>query len=65
VFVVGKIQAGYVRYLKLWKSIAPGIGGTASVSIVPDGLASRYSGRLAPGFGVFFTLRPSRHEMSH
>ena len=61
VFLVGKLQAGYVRYFQPWKGIAPGIGGTASVSVVPDALAPRYSGRLAPGFGVFFTVRPSRH----
>jgi hypothetical protein len=63
VFVVGKLQAGYVRYFGAWKGIVPGIGGTASASFVPPALAVRYSGRVAPGFGVFFTVRPSRHAM--
>jgi hypothetical protein len=63
VFPVGKLQAGYVRYFRAWKSIVTGIGATASASIVPESLALRYSGRVAPGFGVFLTIRPSRHEM--
>lgn len=63
VFPVGKAQAGYVRYLNSWKGMSPGIGGMASLSLVPSGLASRYGGRIAPGFGVFFSLRPSRHSM--
>ena len=62
VFGVGKIQAGYVRYFDAWRGIVPGIGGTASVSIVPSALAPRYSGRVAPGFGMFVTVRPARHR---
>jgi hypothetical protein len=63
VFVVGRLQAGYVRYFNAWKGIVSGLGGTASLNIVPSALAPRYSGRVAPGFGVFFTVRPSRHTM--
>jgi hypothetical protein len=63
VFGVGKVQAGYVRYFDAWKGMVSGIGGTASVSILPEALAPRYSGRLAPGFGVFVTVRPTRHAM--
>ena len=63
VFGVGKVQAGYVRCFKAWKGMVPGIGGTASVSIVPEVLAPRYSGRLAPGFGVFVTVRSARHAL--
>ena len=63
VFGVGKLQAGYVRYFGPWKGVVSGIGGTTSLSIVPPALASHYSGRAAPGFGVFFTVRPSRHSM--
>ena len=64
VFGVGKVQAGYVRYFSARKGVALGIGGTASVSLVPPALATRYSGRAAPGFGVFVTVRPARHAMS-
>jgi hypothetical protein len=63
VFTVGKLQAGYVRSLNAWKGIVAGVGATASVSLVPDALASRYAGNAAPGFGVFVTVRPSRHIM--
>ena len=63
VFGVAKVQAGYVRYFNPWKGMVPGVGGTISVSIVPPELAPRYSGRLAPGFGAFLTLRPARHMM--
>jgi len=63
VFVVGKVEGGYVRYSRGWKGIVAGIGGTASANIVPAALAPRYSGRVAPGFGVFVTVRPARHQM--
>jgi hypothetical protein len=63
IFTVAKIQAGYVRTFWTGKGMATGVGGTVSVSIVPPALESRYSGRFAPGFGVFLTVRPSRHAM--
>ena len=63
VFTVGKLQGGYVRSFKAWNGIVVGLGGTASMSIVPTGLASRYGGRVAPGFGVFVSVRPARHPM--
>ena len=63
IFTVGKLQAGYVREFPAWRGLVPGIGGTASVSLVPSELASRYGGRAAPGFGVFLSVRPPRHVM--
>jgi hypothetical protein len=63
VFPVAKLQAGYVRQFPPWKGMVPGLGGTVSLSIVPEDLASRYSGRVAPGFGVFLSVRPRRHAM--
>ena len=63
VFGVGKLQAGYVRYFDAWRGFVTGVGATASVSLVPPALAPRYSGRVAPGFGIFVTVRPSRHAM--
>ena len=63
IFTLGKVQAGYVWQFKPWKGIESGIGGTVSASIVPGELASRYEGRVAPGFGVFLTVRPaSAHQ---
>jgi hypothetical protein len=58
IFTVGKLQAGYLRRLPPWKGIAAGLGGTVTAALVPEALASRYIGRLAPGFGVFFNVRP-------
>jgi hypothetical protein len=63
VFVVGKLQAGYERSFGAWRSLVPGLGGWAALSIVPSELASRYSGRVSPGFGVFVSLRPRAHDM--
>ena len=58
-----KLQAGYVRHLKTWKGITSGLGGSVDVSLLPPELAPRYSGRLAPGFGVFLMVRPSLQTM--
>jgi hypothetical protein len=62
VFTVGKLEAGYVRHLRHWGPIAPGVGGMVSANVVPADLAPRYSGRVVPGFSVFLTLAP-RHTM--
>jgi hypothetical protein len=63
IFTVAKIQGGYARQFEPWKGITSGVGGSVSLSIVPPELASRYGGRVAPGFAVFATIRPSRHGM--
>ena len=63
VFWVGKMQFGYVRHLRAIKGLVPGIGGTVAVSVVSPELTSRYSGRTAPTFGVFFSLQAARHQM--
>jgi hypothetical protein len=59
VFPIGKLQGGYVRYLRPWYDLVPGVGGTVSAAVVPSSLAPRYGGHVAPGFGVFVTLRPA------
>jgi len=60
VIPITKLQAGYV-----WrpKPLPFGVGGSASVSVVPDELLARYYHRLAPGVNVFIVLRPPRHAM--
>jgi hypothetical protein len=63
VFTVGKVQAGYVRSFPAGRAIVAGVGGTASLSIVPPALALHYQGRVSPGFGVFVALHPARHGM--
>jgi hypothetical protein len=62
-FTVGKLQGGYTWYLGDWRGWSPGIGGTVSVSIVPDDLRPVYGSRTNGGFGVFLTLRPAAHRM--
>jgi hypothetical protein len=61
VFTVGRIQAGYVRYMNARRGLQPGVGGSVSFSLVPEPLAPRYGGRVAPGFGLFLTVRPAAH----
>ncbi|HEY7497518.1 MAG TPA: hypothetical protein VH740_03345 [Vicinamibacterales bacterium] len=63
IFTVGKLQVGYVREFRSRRGAVPGLGATASLSFVPEALASRYGGRVAPGFGVFASVRPFRHAM--
>ena len=63
VFGVGKVQAGYLRNFNEWRGMVSGIGATASIGMVPSALATRYSGRLTSGFGIFLTVRPARHRM--
>jgi len=63
VFAIGKVQMGYVRHLRATRGLQPGIGGTVSISVVPPALEPRYSGRIAPSFGIFFSLQAARHQM--
>jgi hypothetical protein len=63
VFTVGKLEIGYTRQFAARRGMVPGVGGMLSANVVPPALAPRYSGRLAPGFGFFVTLRPARHAM--
>jgi hypothetical protein len=60
---VGKLQVGYAWMRKTRLGAVVGIGGTASVSLLPTTLASRYGGRAAAGFGLFLHVRPERHAM--
>lgn len=63
IFTLGKLQAGYTRYLPARGGLQAGVGGTVSASLVPPALAPRYGGRIAPGVGVFLTIRPAMHAM--
>ena len=63
IFTVGKLEIGYTRQLAARRGMAPGFGAMFSANAVPAALAPRYSGRVAPGFGFFVTLRPARHAM--
>lgn len=63
VFSVAKLQAGYTRYLKAWRRLKPGFGGSLSVSFVPKRLDPVYGNQINSGFAVFVTLRPDAHRM--
>jgi YHS domain-containing protein len=63
VFTVGKLQAGYVRYLRSRHGLQPGFGLSISASMLPAALEHRYGGRVVPGIGLFFTMRPAPHSM--
>jgi hypothetical protein len=65
IFTVGKLQGGYVRQFGARHGVAAGIGGSGSLTFVPTELASRYAGRVAPGFGVFVTVRPAASAAAH
>lgn len=58
IFTVGKGQVGYLHQLRAIKRWAPGFGAHVNLSLLPELLAPRYGGRVAPGVGVFANLRP-------
>ena len=63
IFTVGKIQLGYAYYLRPARGLQIGMGGSVAGSLVPEALAPRYGGRVAPGVAVFLTVRPAAHAM--
>ena len=63
IFTVGKIQLGYAYYVRPARGLQLGVGGSVAGSLVPEALAPRYGGRVAPGVAVFLTVRPAAHAM--
>lgn len=61
IFTVGKLQVGYVRQIGRWNGVASGVGGSVAANLLPPALASRYGGRVTPGFGIFVSVRPATH----
>jgi hypothetical protein len=55
---VGKLQAGYTRFVGIGAAWRAGLGASVSLGIVPDDLSSTYGGRVTPGIAVFLTVRP-------
>ena len=60
---VGKIQAGYTRYLAAARGLRLGIGGHLSAGLVPEALEPHYGSRANLGVGFFLTIRPGAHKM--
>ena len=63
VFTVGKLQAGYTRYLRTLAGWYIGAGGHLSAGLVPELLEPRYGSRANLGVGFFLTVRPAAHRM--
>jgi hypothetical protein len=61
VFTVGKLQAGYTRYLAAAAGVHVGAGGHVSAGFVPELLQPRYGSRANLGVGFFITMRPAAH----
>lgn len=60
---VGKLQAGYTRYLAGARGLRLGIGGHLSAGFVPEALEPHYGSRANLGVGFFLTVRPGAHKM--
>jgi len=58
IFTVGKLQAGYTRYLISEAGLRVGVGGHLSAGFVGEALAPRYGSRANLGVGFFITVRP-------
>jgi hypothetical protein len=63
-YSVGKLQVGYSRFFAPVRGWRPGVGGSVSLSVLPDRLAPVYGGRAPVGVAVFLTLRPAAMAMS-
>jgi hypothetical protein len=63
-FTIAKLQAGYVRYFAGWHAVKAGLGGSASVGVVPATLSTVYGRRANAGFGLFVTIRPVAMAMA-
>jgi hypothetical protein len=62
-FGVAQVTGGYVRELPEVKGWVPGVGGRASVSLVPSALEAAYGRRAPVGFAVWLNLRPAAMRM--
>jgi hypothetical protein len=60
IYSVGKIQGGYSHQIASAKGLQISAGASVSAALLPDDLAPRYEGRVAPGFGVFLELSMGR-----
>ena len=60
---VGKLQAGYTRYLASAAGLRLGVGGHLSAGFVPETIEPQYGSRSNLGVGFFLMLRPGAHKM--
>jgi hypothetical protein len=59
-FTVGKVQAGYTRWLRRGGGVAVGLGGSIGVSTVPAHVQPFYGSRSATEGAAFLTIRPQQ-----
>jgi hypothetical protein len=59
VLAVGKLQAGYTRFVLDQGGVSLGVGGTVTTGVLPSELQPHYGGTFVPGFAAFLNLRPS------
>lgn len=57
-FTVGKVQAGYTRWLADRRGMKAGVGGSVGMSLVPSELRPFYGGRTAAEAALYFTVQP-------
>jgi hypothetical protein len=57
-FTVGKVQAGYTRWLADGRGMKAGVGGSIGVSFLPSELRPFYGGRAAAEAALYFTVQP-------
>jgi hypothetical protein len=60
ILTVGKLQSGYVRYVRTLGALQMGLGGSVSAAMVPRSIRPNYGG-VGMGLGVFTVLRPASH----
>jgi hypothetical protein len=58
VLTVGKLQAGYTRYVETTGSLQMGFGASLSAALVPASIKPNYGG-TGLGLGVFVNVRPA------
>jgi hypothetical protein len=58
VLLVGKLQGGYVRFLRSTPGLQVGVGGAASAALVPASIRPNYGG-VGLGVAAFTVIRPA------
>ena len=57
ILTVGKLQGGYVRYVRRTSAFRMGLGGSLSAALVPPSIQPNYGG-VGLGIGVFAVIQP-------
>jgi hypothetical protein len=58
ILTMGKLQSGYVRYVRRTSPFRLGLGGSVSAALVPPSIQPNYGG-VGLGIGVFTVIQPS------